>query len=269
MAQLLPTDRTAEFHLIVENGNWGAASLSAIHAGLASAAEILLEAFGTSPDAPVRVARWDQGPRVFHDMRPYEIRISARDTYWCEYVHQFSHQLCHVMTGFDRSKEHPHKWFEEALCELASLFVLHRLAEVWADEPPPHIYGAFDFAPNHATYAEGMEEQYRAPPGTALPEWLAANIGTLETDPLRHDLNGAVAVALLDNFRCDPTLWRDCLALNRWDASTDINFPDYLESWTTCLRECGSDTRTPALVRKTFQSGLEFSCATRDRAVGA
>ena len=66
--------------MVVENGNWGATSLTAIHAALASAAGVLLEAFGTPPDAPVRV--WDQDPRTFYDMRPYEIRISARDTYW-------------------------------------------------------------------------------------------------------------------------------------------------------------------------------------------
>ena len=249
-------DRTAEFRLIVESGNWGATSRTAMRAVLTSAAGVLLEAFGTPPDAPVRVARWDQAPRVFHDMRPYEIRISARDTYWCQYVYQFSHELCHVMTGFDRFKGHRHKWFEESLCQLAALFVLHRLAEVWAEEPPPHIYGASEFAPNHATYAEGMEENYRVSPGIALPGWLAANIGTLEADPLRRDLDGAVAVALLDHFRRDPTLWRDCLSLNRWDPSADTTFSDYLESWTTCLRECGPDARAPALVRKTFQPGL-------------
>ena len=265
MARVLPMDRTAELRLIVENGNWGVASLTAIHAALTSAAGILLEAFGTPPDAPVRVARWDQDPQVFYDMRPYEIRISARDTYWCQYIYQFSHELCHAMTGFDRFKEHRHKWFEESLCELASLFVLHRLAEVWAEEPPLHIYGASEFASNHATYAEGIEEKYRTPPGISLPGWLAANIRTLEADPLRRDLDGAVAVALLDRFRRDPTLWRDCLPLNQWDPSADTTFSDYLESWTACLREYGSDARAPALVRKTFQPGLAASRAARSR----
>ncbi len=266
MARALPMDRTAEFRLIVENGDWGVTSLTAIHAVLTSAAGVLSEVFGTPPDAPVRVARWDRDPQVFYDMRPYEIRISARDTHWCQYVYQFSHELCHAMTGFDRFKGHRHKWFEESLCELASLFVLHRLAEVWAEDPPLHVYGASEFAPNHAIYAKGIEEKYRTPPGIALPEWFAANIGTLEADPLRRDLNGAVAVALLDRFRRDPTLWRDCLPLNRWDPGADTTFFDYLESWTTCLREYGSDARAPALVRKTLQPGLAASSAARSRA---
>ena len=270
MAQALPMDRTAEFrpglNLIVENGNWGATSLTAVRAVLASAADVLLKAFGISPDAPVCVARWDQDPRVFYDMRPYEIRISARDTHWCQYAYQFSHELCHVMTGFDRFKEHRHNWFEESLCELASLFVLHRLAEVWAEEPPLHVHVASEFAPNHATYAEGIEESYRLPlDGTSL-EFLTENIETLEADPFRRDLNGAVAVALLDYFLRDPTLWRDCLSLNQWNPSADSTLSDYLESWTACLRERGSDARAPALVREIFRLNLVASRAARGRA---
>ena len=189
-------------------------------------------------------------------MRPYEIR--TRDTYWRQYACQFSRELCHVMTGFGRFKRHRHKWFEESLCEAASLFVLHRLTEVWAEEPPLRV--ASEFAPNHATYAEAMEEKYRAFPGIARPGWLAAK---LEAGP--RGLDGAAAVALPDGFRRDPTLWRDCLSLNRWDPSADATFSDYLESWTTFLRECGSAARAPALARKTFQPGLAASCTVRRR----
>ena len=116
------------------------------------------------------------------------------------------------MTGFGRFKGHRHKSFEESLREAASPFVLRRLAEVWAEEPPLRVYGASEFAPNHAAYAEAMEEKYRAFPSIARPGWLAKK---LEADP--RGLDGAAAVALLDGFRRDPTLWRDRLSLNRWD----------------------------------------------------
>ena len=134
--------------LPIENGNWGAASLASVHAVLESAYQVLVQAFDKHPDAPVHVAWWNQSPRVFFDHSPYQIRISARDTYWCQYVYQFSHELCHVMTGFDRNREHKHKWFEESLCELASLFVLHQLADGWKERPPPCVFEAEAFAPN-------------------------------------------------------------------------------------------------------------------------
>ena len=166
--------------LTVANGNWGATSLAAVRAVLGSAYDILTNAFGTGPDAPVRVARWDQGPRTLHDNRPYEIRLNARDRYWCQYVYQFSHELCHVMVGFDHYKVHRHKWFEETLCELASLFVLYRLAAVWDEAPPPDIIGVQDFASNHRTYADDIQTKYRTILDGHLPEWLTRNIESLE-----------------------------------------------------------------------------------------
>ena len=238
--------------LTVGNGNWGTVSLTSVQAVLNSASEELLDAFGRPPDASIRVGWWSQDPRVFDDHRPYEIRINVRDTYWSQYVYQFSHELCHVMTNFDRYKEHRHKWFEESLCELASLFVLHRLAEAWVENPPPDIHGASEFAPHHGTYAERIEEKYRLPPGCDLPGWLAANIEAMEADPYRRERNGAVAITLLDRFRDEPSLWVDCGWLNHWDVHTDVTFPDYLESWIACLHRHGCEDRVPTVVRKLF-----------------
>lgn len=238
--------------LTVGNGNWGTVSLTSVQAVLNSASEELLNAFGRPPDASIRVACWGQEPRVFFDHRPYEIRISAQDTHWCQYVYQFSHELCHVMTNFNHCKEHRHKWFDESLCEMASLFVLHRLAEAWAENPPPDIYGASEFAPHHGTYAERIEEQYRLAPGCDLPGWLAANIEAMEADSIRRELNGVVAIALLDRFRDEPSLWGDCIWLNHWDPRKDATFSNYLESWVACLHKHGRGDRVPTVARNLF-----------------
>ena len=80
---------TTTCELRVENGNWGGTSLRTITAVLTSAADVLLHAFGRSPDAPIQVAWWSQDPRVFDDRRPYQIRLNARDRYWCQFVYQF------------------------------------------------------------------------------------------------------------------------------------------------------------------------------------
>ena len=236
--------------LTVANGNWGATSLAAVRAVLGSVYDVLANAFEAQPDAPLRVARWDQPPRVLYDKRPYEVRLNARDRYWCQYVYQFSHELCHVMTHFDRYQEHKHNWFEESLCELASLFVLHRLATVWVENPPPDIFGASGFAPNHRAYAEKIEAKHRAVLGGALPEWFAGNIGELEANARKRELNGVVAVSLLDRFRDDPSLWRDCGWLNHWDPRSDATFSGYLDSWSACLQANGMEDGTTAIVRE-------------------
>ena len=237
--------------LTVVNGNWGATSLRAIRAVLESARDVLAEAFGETPDAPVRVSPWNgAGSLVVHGKRPYEILLTARDRYWSRYVHQFSYQLCHVMTRFDRCRGHRHEWFEGSLCELASLCVLHRLAQVWAERPSPDVAGAAGFAPNHRTYAEKTAQRYERP--ADLPAWLGENVETLQADPARHDLNGVVALALLTRFLEDPSLWSECAWLNRWDARADETFRDHLDSWAARLRASGLEGRAPAMLKETF-----------------
>lgn len=238
--------------LCVINDNWGATSLSAVRSVLASAYEVLTDAFGALPDTQVRVGCWDQEPRALYGKRPYEIRLSARDRYWCQYVYQFSHELCHVMTGFDRYREHKHMWFEESLCELASLFVLHRLAWAWAESPPPGITGASEFAPNHKIYAENAQVKHPAVRERDLAKWFALNLRSMEHDPCVRECNGVVAVFLLGRFREDASMWRDCAWLNRWDPHANATFADYLDSWTACLRTNGLDGRVPALVQELF-----------------
>ena len=168
-------------------------------------------------------------------------------------MYQFSHELCHVLTNFDRHKGHKHRWFDESLCELASLFVLHRLAELWKAQPPEAIPDAAGFAPNHHAYAERTAARHPRISRDLLPEWLAGNLPKLEANPYARKLCGTIAVALLDSFRADPVLWRDCGNLNHWDPSADPAFKDYLDSWGSCLRERGTAPRAVALVRKLLQ----------------
>ena len=243
--------------IVVENGNWGTVSLSAIHAVVGSAYAVLVHAFEKEPEDVIHIRPWNQHPLVVYDRRPYQIYLSARDSYWSQYVYQFSHELCHILTNSDRARSHRHKWFEESLSELSSLFVLYRLAETWAEDPPAGILEAADFAPSHGKYAESFEEKYRFV-GGHLPGWFAGNIATLEASPEERELNGVVAVALLNHFRDDPSLWRECGWLNHWDPEEDDSFSEYLDSWSESLHGNGIDSRTPDIVKKLlFRDGKE------------
>ena len=236
--------------LIVENGNWGAVSLSAIRGVLESVYVTLVDVFEKEPEHAIHVTPWNQGhPRVVYDRRPYQIYLSARDSYWSKYVYQFSHELCHILTNFDRAKQHRHKWFEESLCELSSLFVLHRLAEIWVESPPASVFKAADFAPNHREYAECIEAKYSISSSKDISGWLAENIRTLETSSVERELTGVVAVALLDCFRENPSLWSECGWLNHWDPREDNSFPEYLDSWSDCLKANGINNRVPNIAK--------------------
>lgn len=249
------TPANTEADLTVINGNWGLTSLSAIRAVLLSVYRVLVRSFEAAPEAPVHVSRWDRDyPLSVYDKRPYQVLLTARDTYWCQYVYQFSHELCHILTHFDRYKKHKHKWFEASLCELASLHVLRSLAKVWKEDPPSEVFEASAFARNHQTYAEEIERKTPIPPQSDLPAWLNRNIDRMEDDPTRQELNRVVAVSLLSNFRQNPALWRDCRWLNRWDVRKDSTFSEYLNSWGDCLRQHGpkQEPCAPEIVGRLF-----------------
>ncbi len=239
----------------VANGDWGGTSLHAVHAVLESAVLVLCDAFGRIPDAPVRVHPGDGPPMVAWGRRPYWIRISARDTYWCQYVHQFSRELCRVLVNFDRIRHHRHKWFEETLCELASLFVLHRLSERFRHDPPCDVLGARDFAPHFRTHADVIANRAPPPPPDGLSAWLREKLPALEENHADRDLNLTAAAAMLNAFLDDGSLWRDCGSLNLWDAALDRSFAGYLESWTAQIGCEGRTARTSGVVRGLFCPG--------------
>lgn len=249
------TPGNTEAAVTVINGNWGLTSLSAIRAVLQSACGVLVRSFEASPEAAVHVSRWSRDcPFTVFDKRPYQVFLSASDTYWSQYVYQFSHELCHILTHFDRCKTHKHKWFEESLCELASLHVLRSLAKVWQEDPPPGVHEASAFARHHQTYAEKVERKTPIPPQSDLPAWLNGNIDLMEDDATRRELNRVVAVSLSDSFRQNPPLWRDCGWLNRWDVRKDSTFSEYLNSWSDYLGKHGpkQQPRAPDVVRQIF-----------------
>ena len=249
------TPVNTEVALTVINGNWGLTSLSAVRAVLRSAYGVMVRSFEAEPEAAVHVSRWNRDCSfTVYDKRPYQVFLSARDTYWSQYVYQFSHELCHILTRFDRYKTHRHKWFEESLCELASLHALRSLARVWKEDPPSGVYEASAFARHHQSYAENVERKTPIPPQSDLPAWLGRNIGLLRGNPTRRDLNRVVAVSLLSSFRQNPALWRDCGRLNHWDVRKDNTFSEYLDSWSDCLRKHGpsQEPRAPDIVRQLF-----------------
>ena len=239
--------------LTVKNGNWGGTSLRTIAAVLTSAADVLLHAFGRSPDAPIHVAWWSQDPRVFDARRPYQIRLNARDTYWSQYVYQFCHELCHVMINFDRYPGHKHRWFDESLCELASLFVLHRLAASWAAEPPPNVTGAAAFAPHHRAYAEYLADKYPRPRQHDIPRWLTDNVATLQSNRSARTLTGTVAVIPAGQVSRRSLPVAGVRLPERLGPPRRSDVPDYLHSWDAHLRESGPSSRLPSDIADLFK----------------
>ena len=138
---------------------------------------------------------------------PFMILLQARDRKWARFAYQFSHELCHVLSDYERLQKNPNNWFHEAICELASVFTLRRMAERWLTRPPYPDWA--DYAPSLARYADDLlsNDNRRLPAGSTLRHWLAAHEEQLRSDPYLRDPNAVVAYQLLPTFEAEPTGW--------------------------------------------------------------
>src|SRR5450759_2591810 len=75
---------------------------------------------------PIEVSRGISEPVTHFERGPSgEIRVelNVEGPYWAQFAFQFGHEMCHVLCEYG-DYPNPNKWFEETLCETASLFVL-------------------------------------------------------------------------------------------------------------------------------------------------
>lgn len=245
--------------VVVAPGNWGAASARDVQS-LLEAVATEFQRFAAPPAGgiAVRVVPRHGAPRVLYERGPqgeYLIHLSARDENWFQYAYQFSHELCHVFSHFDHKERNGHElatanqWFEEALCETASLFMLRRLGSQWADDPParPWARNAAVFA-DYADFLQAQEHR-RVPAAPGLAHWYRENEAALRASPYLREKNELVAAALLPLFERKPELWRALAYLNPTPTSAGKDFYDFLGDWYAA---CPADDELASLVGETM-----------------
>jgi NitT/TauT family transport system substrate-binding protein len=229
----LPQSRV---RITVREGGWGNANTRDIRDVLVAVARELQERIPGRPLAPIVVSHSTRAPISLYERGPrgeYQIQLTARDDRWAGYVYEFAHEFCHVLGNYDR---HPHfqaasahQWFEEALCEVSSLYTLERFAAEWQFAPP---------SPRLQAYAQELqasadrflaEKHRRLPPGQTLAAWYAENAQRLSSGAYDRDRNEVVATLLLPLFEENPELW-EALGYLNLDAPGG-SFKDYLHNW--------------------------------------
>lgn len=223
-------------------GNWGDVEMGDIQSVLES---VLGEfqshvAYQREGGLKLRVVPRSTSPRVLFDrgaQGEYVIYLTARNDRWYQYAYQFSHELCHIFSNFDH-KDKPgdahataNQWFEESLCETASLFTLKRLAVAWASKPPARKW--IGYAPTFASYADHLlaEAHRHLPQQQSLEQWYQENRLLLRDNPYLREKNALVATALLPLFEQNPSLWQAIAYLNADKSSSLKAFADYLADW--------------------------------------
>lgn len=167
----------------------------------------------------------DTGPRFTND--------------WRQIVYQFAHEFCHILTAFeDVTHDNPNAWFHEAICELASGYVLlewqvsgYPASDYWEeqvkiarDDQEVRSYWE-DEKGNISVSLNEWLEKHEDQPQKQLDSYGWWNAGE-ETQKWRNHFM-YVARVLLPIFIEDPSGWN---AIRKLPASRGM-LKEYLQDW--------------------------------------
>jgi hypothetical protein len=231
-----PVAAAEQLVIRVEATGWGNADREDIQKVLESAARELLPNIPQERPIRMRVVPSAEAPQVDYRRAgdgEFTVRLNVRDRHWAQFAFQFAHELGHIVSHYERRNDNnlgaENQWFEEAVCEAASLFVLARMAETWKVDPPYPNWK--DFAPSLADYVAKRMQEVDAPSDGRMPAWFADNRDALRVDPYLRDRNRIVAAHLLRMLERDPARWEAMRYLNLGRPDAANSFEAYLENW--------------------------------------
>lgn len=232
------SSRNLGLDIRVEGSGWGSVRKTQIETVLYSVADELLSRLPKKLSAPIVVTHTDKNPIALYDRGPggeYLVRLHASEEHWYLYAYEFAHELCHIMSNYEENAAADtrkyNQWFEETLCEAASLFTLKNLAATWETSPPSPEWS------KHAWYMRSFfdllidEGHRKLPPHTPLAAWLGSHEERLRHDPYQREKNQVVANLLLPLFERNPENWDALSYLNLDPADARNSLRQYLRNW--------------------------------------
>ena len=223
----------------VSPGDWGSADRDDIERLLQAVARELWVYFPKRSLNSILVVPTGRHPLTGYAKGPegeYVVYLSAKGRQWSQYAYQFAHEFTHILSNYERNGQRSiqrNQWFDESLCEAASLFTLRRLGATWLkgeNIPYPHWqpYGAA-----LQIYARDLLAQsHRAPPARShFADWYRVNAEALGKDPYQRERDELVAGMLLPVFEEYPETWVTISYLNLEDSDATGSFEQYLANW--------------------------------------
>lgn len=217
---------------------WGDAAPEDIEKVLRSAGDALVSNVPGLKLPPIEVSRAKAGyPIVLYERGPageIRVKLDVEDRRWAQFSFQFGHEMGHIVCGY-AEYPNPNHWFEETICETASLFVLGRMAESWKTKPPyPNWKG---YADALKKYREERVSKEALPEGTSLADWFRPREASLRKDGTQRTLNLTMAIALLPLFEESPGSWEAMGTLNAVKGDATRTFAQHLKDWSRSTPE--------------------------------
>jgi hypothetical protein len=225
-----PSSKLEGFRLFVEPGEWGSSSLADIKKVCQSAGQTFMPHLKQRIAAPLLIQNDGSGPITLYrrgQNNEHIVRLNTDDRAWAQLAFQFSHELCHVMCNY-RNVKNQQLWFEETLCECASLFALRQMSEDWKTNPPYSNWKSYssalkDYAAQRLETQDGNSDD--------LAKIYRSHREELEASATNRELNNMFAAKLLPLFEKNPSGWEAVRYINRGPAEENISFESYVNGW--------------------------------------
>lgn len=230
--------------IVINDDGWGDAVTEDILAVLASSIELFERNIQVENFNPKLVSVQHSNnheppiehPRFYKQTPQNNIYLSAQNKYWAKYAYQFSHEYCHHLIDSDFVNSYDQfGWFEEALCELASIHSLKIMAQIWAEDPPFSNWRTY--STHLDEYAVNILTRDTNNIDCPLSAWLKENIEPLSKDRYLREKNCLVAANISDIFFNEPTLWNSITYIRKVSISQNTTFMDFMAQWGQLLPE--------------------------------
>lgn len=245
LAALTPASLRAEpsgtIRIIVERGAWGRAGAPDIAKVAESAAGEIWKHCPRSRIEGIRIYHRADYPQTDYERTrdgSIHIGLATEDTRWSQLAFQFAHEFCHALAQHSEAgvrgaheARHANLWFEECLCETASLFSLRRMSETWRTSPPyPNWRGYSSSLAKYASDRLGLRE-HRLQTGETFRAWFAQNEAAMRAKAELREKNTIVASQLLPLFEAAPENWEAVTFLNHGPRVKGKTFARKLADW--------------------------------------
>lgn len=165
-------------------------------------------------------------PQILRDKNRIEIAIEPK--YYCQFAYQYCHELCHLM--IENEVYSDYRWFEESICELASLYFLPLIGEDWLkrnincylDDGRPYALYFNQYAEDTKRNIHKFNLQELSNPNSEISL-------LLKQDPYCREHNRYVANRLMPYFKSTVTLWPLVPGIS--SIKKPLPFPCFINSW--------------------------------------
>ena len=185
-------------------------------------------------DGRLTIVYRSQGPVTFYrtffggDPDEYKLGLKVTGNFWAQYAYQFGHEFCHIMHNHDDMKNSRNYWFNEAICELAAVWVIFEMGETWAHRAPYQNWVGWRH--NLTSYAQGLIDNPEAQYTSTGAEWLERwedSMRNKTPDAFTYARVSQLSYKFLDIFQDNPEAWN---AIRQMPTSSS-EMATYMKEW--------------------------------------